>query len=393
MTQGDTIKKVIPYGKHYIDQNDVKSVIKALTSEYITQGPLVDEFEKELAKYFGSKYAVVFNSGTSSLHAAYFAANLHKNDQIITSPLTFVATSNAALYLGAKPLFCDINPYSGNINPLEIEKNLNEDVKAIVPVHYAGNPSNLKRIYKIAKENDLIIIEDAAHAIGANYEGYPIGNCKFSDMVIFSFHPVKHFTTGEGGAVLTNNHDFYERLLRFRGHGITKQGFKYEKDGEWYYEMQSLGYNYRMTDIQAALGLSQIKKLEQFVIRRREIANIYEKNFSNNPYFRTIECNNKESSYHLFPILLDETLKQQKRIIFQKLRNKGLGVQVHYIPVYLQPYYRDLGFKPGLCPFAENFYRKEITIPLFPSLKDEEVEYVINTVDNVLKKFKENIND
>lgn len=309
--------------------------------------------------------------------------NLVKGQEIITSPITFAATSNAALYLGARPVFCDIESKTGNINTSLIQ--LNNKTKAIVPVHYAGNPSDLKRVYDLARKNDICVIEDAAHAIGANYKGEKIGGCKYSDMTIFSFHPVKHITTGEGGAVLTNNPDFYDRMIKFRSHGINKEKFQFKADGDWYYEMQFLGYNYRMTDIQAALGLSQLKKLKKFVRRRREIARIYEESFEGNPNFQTINCENSESSYHLFPILLKDEYKSRKSDIFNKLRNEGLGVQVHYIPVYLHPYYKDIGYHAGSCPTSEEFYQKEISIPIYPAMTDEDVDYVIKTLKNVFK--------
>lgn len=328
---------------------------------------------------------MVFNSGTSALHGAYFAIDLGQSQEIVTSPITFVATSNAALYLGSKPTFCDIESTTGNINPLLIQ--VKKNVKAIVPVHYAGSPVDLKSIYDLAHENDLYVIEDAAHAMGANYNNHTIGSCKYSDMTVFSFHPVKHITTGEGGAVLTNNPDFRDKMLKFRSHGINKDNFQYEPHGDWYYEMEFLGYNYRMTDIQAALGLSQLNKLKGFVKRRRKIAQIYEEIFEGNPYFDTIECINTESSYHLFPILLKDQYKCKKSNIFIQLREKGLGVQVHYIPVYLQPYYKNLGYRGGLCPLAEDFYQREISIPIYPVMSDNDVNYVVNAIYEIFGRL------
>lgn len=381
------IIKFLPYGKHYIDESDINAVIDVLNSDFITQGPIIGEFEKKLADYFQARYAVVFNSGTSALHAAYFAMGLENGDQIITSPITFVSTSNAALYLGAKPIFSDVEEETGNINASIIECKMNDNVKSIVPVHYAGNPVDLKSIHKLSKENDLVLIEDAAHAMGANYNGHQIGSCQYSDMTIFSFHPVKHITTGEGGAVLTNNSDYYDKLLTFRSHGITKENFYSPADGDWYYEMQHLGYNYRMTDIQAALGISQLKKLKNFVERRRKIARIYHEAFEENPYFNVLTTNENDSSYHLFPILLKDEYQKKKKEIFNILKNQKLGVQVHYIPVYLQPYYLNNGYKRGTCPIAESFYEKEISIPIFPAMTDEDIISVINTVLNTFKKI------
>jgi perosamine synthetase len=341
-----------------------------------------------LAEYCGSDYAVVFNSGTSALHSAYFAFGLQKGEEVITSPNTFVATTNAALYLNAVPMFTEIEIETGNMDTSMVEEKITDKTKLIVPVHYSGNPVELKELYKITKRNNLKIIEDAAHSVGAEYNGKKIGNCKYSEMAIFSFHPVKHITTGEGGAVLTNNEDYYEKLLMFRSHGITKKNFINRPIGDWYYEMQYLGYNYRLTDIQAVLGLSQLNKLNKFVKRRREIAHIYDDAFRDNSFFEVIkESKKSKSSYHLYPILLNDEYLEQKSDIFKRLREEGLGVQVHYIPVYLQPYYQKLGYKSGLCPIAENFYHKEISIPIYPSMSHEDQDQVIKRIFKVFNKF------
>ncbi len=378
--------KFLPYGKQYIDEDDIKNVVNVLKADFITQGPKINEFEEKLAEYSGSEYAVLFNSGTSALHGAYFAYGIEKNDEIITSPNTFVATSNAALYLGANPIFSDVELETGNIDVSKVEDKITSRTKIIVPVHYSGNPVDLKELHKIARRNDIKIIEDAAHAIGAKYEGEKIGNSKYSAMTIYSFHPVKHITTGEGGAVLTDDEDYYEKLLMFRSHGITKNNLINESEGDWYYEMHYLGYNYRITDIQAALGISQLKKLDKFIARRREIADLYEKAFKGNPYFDTVQIKeSSESSYHLYPIIIKDEFKDYKGKIFHKLREEGLGVQVHYIPVYLQPYYQNLGYKKNLCPISEDFYRKEISIPMYPSMDNQDVEHVIKKVFNVFK--------
>lgn len=380
------IIKFLPYGKQYIDSTDIESVVNILKSDFITQGPKIHEFEEKLAEYCGSKYAVAFNSGTSALHGSYFALGLQKHDQIITSPNTFVATSNAALYLDAEPIFSDVEKETGNLDFSKVEEKITKETRIIVPVHYSGNPADLKELSEIAEDNNVKIIEDAAHSIGAKYNGEKIGNSIYSDMTILSFHPVKHLTTGEGGLVLTNKEEYYDKLKMFRSHGITKNQFFNEPEGDWYYEMHYLGYNYRITDIQAALGLSQLNKLDKFIKRRREIAKMYNNAFDNNPFFKTItekEC--CESSYHLFPILIEDEFKNNKREIFSNLRNEGLGVQVHYIPVYLQPYYQKLGYKKGLCPVAEDFYHREISIPMYPTMDDEDVDYVI---DKLFKVFE-----
>lgn len=380
--------KFLPYGKQYIDENDINDVVKVLKSDFITQGPKIGEFEEALAQYCGSKYAVAFNSGTSALHGAYFASGLEKGDEIITSPNTFVATSNAALYLNAKPVFCDVEKETGNLDVSKVEEKITEKTKLIVPVHYSGNPVDLKELYKIAEEQDVKIIEDAAHALGAKYNGEKIGNSRYSQMSILSFHPVKHITTGEGGAVLTNNEDCYEKLLMFRSHGITKNHFVNEPDGDWYYEMHYLGYNYRITDIQSVLGLSQLKKLDNFVERRREIAKLYEAAFEGNSFFETIvEKDCCESSYHLYPILIKDEYKDRKKEIFSKLREEGLGVQVHYIPVYLQPYYQKRGYEKGLCPVSEDFYHREISIPMYPTMDEGDIDYAVEKVFKVFESL------
>ncbi|WP_407393600.1 UDP-4-amino-4,6-dideoxy-N-acetyl-beta-L-altrosamine transaminase [Methanobrevibacter sp.] len=377
------ISKFLPYGKQTIDDEDIEEVVKTLRSDFITQGPKIEEFEKDIAKYCGAKYAVAFNSGTSALHGAYFALGLEKGDEMITAPNTFVATANAGLYLGANVKFADIEKETGNIDVSKIETS--ENTKLITPVHYSGNPVDLKEISAI---ENVKIIEDGAHALGAKYNGKKIGCLTYSEMAMFSFHPVKHITTGEGGIIVTNNEEYFERLQLFRSHGITKSNLINESHGDWYYEMQYLGFNYRITDIQCALGVSQLKKLDSFVKARRKIANTYNELFEGNPYFDvTIEKENRESAYHLYPILLKDNLVKNKKEIFAKLRANGLGVQVHYIPVYKQPYYQKLGFKNDLCPVCEEFYAKEMSIPMYPTLTDEDIEFVNETLNNVLGEF------
>ena len=343
------ISKFLPYGKQTIDDNDIEEVVKTLKSPLITQGPKIEEFEKDIAKYCGAKYAVAFNSGTSALHGAYFALGIGKGDEVITSPNTFVATSNAALYLGASVNFGDVELQTGNLDSSKIE--ISDKTKLISPVHYSGQPVDLKEFSEIAEENDVKLFEDSAHALGAKYDGKKIGSLTYSEMAMFSFHPVKHITTGEGGIIVTNDEEYYERLQLFRSHGITKNNLVNESHGDWYYEMQELGFNYRITDIQCALGISQLKKLDYFIESRRKIAKTYDEIFEDNPYFDvTIEKENRESAYHLYPILLKDKYVNNKAIIFAKLRKEGIGVQVHYIPVYKQPYYQNLGFKNNLCP-------------------------------------------
>ncbi len=379
----------IPYSRQWIDDDDINEVTKVLKADFITRGLKTPEFEERLAEFCGAKYCVVFNSGTSALHGAYFVLGLAKGDEFITSPNTFVATSNTGLYLGAKPVFVDVEKDTGNIDVSKIEESITGKTKLIAPVHYSGHPADLEKIHGIAQKNNTFVIEDACHALGAEYKGQKIGSCKYSDMTIFSFHPVKHIATGEGGAVLTNSADYRERLRMFRSHGVTKSKFIDEPHGSWYYEMQFLGYNFRITDIQAALGISQMKKIDLFVKRRRQIAENYNEAFKDNPYFDLpAEKDYARSSYHLYPLRLKDKYKHNKSDIFSNLRERGLGIQVHYMPVYLHPYYRSLGYKKGLCPLAEDFYQREISIPLYPAMKDDDVKKVVNEIIDIIKRKK-----
>lgn len=377
----------IPYGKQFVDETDIEEVNKALKSDWITQGPKIKAFEDSLCQYTGARYAVCVSSGTAALHLACIAAGIKKDDEVITSPITFLATSNSILYCGGKPVFSDVEKETENIDPEKIKQIITDKTKAIIPVHFSGHPCRMQQLYEIAKENNLIIIEDAAHALGAKYRDtnkddfIQIGSCTNSDMTTLSFHPVKHITTGEGGAILTNNEIFYKRLLIHRNHGIERESFINNPDGEWYYEMQLLGYNYRITDFQAALGSSQLKKITGIVKRRREIADIYNGHFSDNPYFTTPqEMDYAYSSYHLYIIRLKECHINKRSELFSKLKEAGLGVQVHYIPVYFQPFYQQLGYKKGICPNAENYYSQAITIPLYPSMRDREIDEVIEII-------------
>lgn len=368
----------IPYNRQWIDEDDINSVVEVLRSDSITQGPEIEIFEKNLAGYCGSKYAVTFSSGTAALHGAYFSAGINSGDEVITSPLTFSATSNAALYLNAVPVFTDIESDTGNIDISLIEKSVTKKTKVLVPVHYSGHPVDLEPVYDLANRNNLVVIEDACHALGAKYKGQRTGNCRFSDMTVFSFHPLKHITTGEGGAVLTNNEELYKKLVLFKEHGITKNDFINKSQGDWYYEMQFLGYNYRMTDFQAALGNSQLGKLDFFISTIQKIAHYYKEAFNNNPYFDIpVEKEYAFSSYHIYPIRLRDKYMGIKDTIFRKLRHRGIGVQSHYIPVYTHPYYHGLGYRTGLCPLAEDFYKREISIPIHPSMIDEDMKYVV----------------
>ena len=328
---------------------------------------------------------MAISNGTAALQAAYFAAGIGPGDEIITSPITFAATTNAAIWQGAKSVFVDIEKSTGNLDANLIEEKITDKTKAIVAVDYSGLPCDYGALKKIAKKYKLLLINDAAHSLGAEYKNKKIGS--LADLTILSFHPVKSITTGEGGAVLTDNEDFYKKLFLFRGHGIIKdsKNFRNESPGPWYYEMQELGLNYRITDFQAALGTSQLKKLPEFMSLRRKIAKFYSKKLSGIKNLTlSSEFADRKSSQHLYPIRLLGKLQSRRREVFEKLQKAGIGVQVHYIPVYWHPYYQKLGYKKGLCPVAEDFYLSEISIPIYPSLKVANQRTIIRELKNIL---------
>ncbi len=382
--------KLLPYGHQWIDEEDIKVVIEVLRSDWITQGPKVAEFEKEFTRYVGARYAVAVNSGTAALHSACFATQIEKGDEAITTPITFAASANCVLYQGGTPVFADIGSDTLNIDPVEIRKKITKKTKTLIPVDFTGLPVDLEEIQKIARENNLTIIEDASHALGATYKGSKIGS--ISDMTIFSFHPVKHITTGEGGMITTNNKEYYERLKLFRTHGITKDRDKLLKyDGPWYYEMQELGYNYRLTDFQCALGLSQLKKIDSNLTKRREIVKAYNSKFKDMPEIKIPQINPATSNpaWHLYIIQLNlEKLKVGRREIFEALKEENIGVNVHYIPVHLQPYYQKrFGYYKGDFPKAENYYSRAITLPVFPKMSDKDIDDVIAAVKKVINYY------
>ncbi len=376
---------MIPYGHQSINAADLKAVRKVLLSEWLTQGPEVSNFEKALTDYTGARYAVVFANGTAALHAAYYVTGLKPGDEFITTPLTFAATANAGLYLGAKPVFADIN-HQGNLDPVAVAQKITAKTKMIAVVDYAGLPVDLRAFKTLAKKHNLILIEDACHALGAEYQGKKIGS--ISDMSIFSFHPVKSITTGEGGAVLTNNKKYYDQLIMFRTHGLTKDPTCLTKKspGDWYHEMQMLGFNYRLTDLQAALGTSQMRRLDRFIAAREKIAARYDKELSGlaDHIILPPRSTQKRSSWHLYCIRLTTALANKRSTIFQELRAAGIGVQVHYIPVYFHPYYQGLGYAKGLCPKAESWYESAISLPIFPELTKHQQDIVITTVRKIL---------
>lgn len=382
--------KHYPYGKHHITEEDIEAVKQALQADFITQGPRSRKFEEALAEKVNARFAVTFSSGTAALHAAYFALDIKAGSEFITTPMTFAATANAGLYIGLKPVFCDIDPETGNMDPGSLESLINERTRFIVPVHYAGHPADLEALSGIAKKHDLLMVEDACHAPGAKYKDHKIGAGQFSELCMFSFHPVKHIAAGEGGAVTTNEEKYYKRLIQFRNHGITREDFVYPSEGAWYYEMQFLGYNYRMTEFQAALAHSQLGNLDGNVERRREIAAYYNRAFKDQEWFYTpVERDWAYSSYHLYPIRLKEKWVPSKKEIFDRMLETGLGVQTHYIPVYRHPYYRENGYKETRCEKAEAFYRSEISIPMYPALTDEDLEEIINRIRKVFSDHQD----
>lgn len=379
----------LSYGKQFISEEDIAKVVETLRSPYLTQGPTIKEFEEKIAKVVGAKYAVAFTNGTAALHGACFAARIGEGDEVITTPLTFAASANCVRYCGGTVVFADICPDTYNIDPEQIRKQITERTKAIIPVDFTGQPAKLDEIMKMAKEHNLVVIEDAAHSLGATYQGKPVGS--IADMTMFSFHPVKHITTGEGGIIATDSEEYYQRLLLFRSHGITRDTalLQRKSEGPWYYEMQDLGYNYRMTDIQAALGISQLSSLVQFVARRRQIASLYNKQLAHLPLVLPYQASEGESSWHLYVIQLQlEKLRVGRKEIFEALVAENIGVNVHYIPVHLQPYYQAAGYEAGLAPQAEALYERIITLPLFPTMSDDDVFDVVKAVEKVMKAYE-----
>lgn len=361
------------YGRQSIDAEDRKAVADVLEGDYLTCGPNVRAFEQVISDYTGAKYCVAVSNATAGLHLAVLALGLGEGDEGITSPITFLSSANCLLFAGAKPVFADIDPATGNIDPTEIRRQITPNTRVLIPVHFAGQSCDMESIAEIAREHDLAVIEDAAHAIGSDYRGMKVGSCRWSDMTIFSFHPVKTITTGEGGAITTNSRELYEKLLALRAHGMHKDG---PMADTWEYEMRDLGFNYRLTDIQAALGVSQLKKLEKFKKRRREIVDFYNKNLGL-PHLEEAEFSH--ACFHLYPVLVPN-----RREFYHKAREAGLNLQVHYIPVHLQPYYRKLGYAPGQYPKAEAYYERCISLPLYPSLTDDDLREIVSRIKGIL---------
>lgn len=365
----------IPYSHQCINENDLNAVKNALRADYLTTGPKITEFEDVVKKYVGAKYAVACANGTAALHATMFAADIKPGDEVITTPITFAASSNCALYMGATPVFADINPKTYNIDSADVERKITNRTKAIVAVDFTGQPCELDELREIAQKHNLVLVEDGAHSLGAEYKGRKVGT--LADMTTFSFHPVKHITTGEGGMIVTNDEGFYIKLRRFVTHGITRDESELlHHDGPWYYEQQFLGYNYRITDFQCALGISQMNRLDWFLDRRREIAKRYDAAFDTcNSIIIPYQMQNVNNSYHLYVVWV-----KNRKEVFSKMREAGIGVNVHYIPVYHHPYYRQNGYEDIFLENAEHFYQGCISLPVYPDLKDEQQNYVIETL-------------
>jgi UDP-4-amino-4,6-dideoxy-N-acetyl-beta-L-altrosamine transaminase len=385
---------MIPYGKQDVDEHDIQAVLEVLRSDWLTQGPEIERFEQEVARYCGARYAVAVCNATAALHIACLAAGLKPGDSLWTSPNTFVASANCALYCGARPDFVDIDPMTYNLSvealeqKLEAAKRAGRLPKVVVPVHFAGQSCDMDKIAALRDRYGFVLIEDASHAIGGRYRETRVGSCAFSDMTVFSFHPVKIITTGEGGMVLTNRQDLYDRLVRLRSHGITRDPglMQEESHGPWYYQQIELGFNYRLTDIQAALGTSQMRRLDGFVTRRRSLARRYDHMLEGLPLHLPGEAPGVYSAFHLYVIRLKtEAIGKSRRQVFEALRQAGVGVNVHYIPVHTQPYYRQLGFRIGDFPQAEDYYREAISLPLYYGLTEPEQDRVVQALKEIVQ--------
>jgi UDP-4-amino-4,6-dideoxy-N-acetyl-beta-L-altrosamine transaminase len=384
---------MIPYGRQDINEEDIRAVVEVLRSDWLTQGPAVERFEQEVAHYCGAKFAVAVSSATAALHIACLAAGLKPGDNLWTSPNTFVASANCGLYCGAHPDFVDIDPRTYNLSVDALKQKLaraetqGELPRIVIPVHFAGQSCDMDAIAGLGKRYGFTVIEDASHAIGGRYRDTRVGSCAFSDMTVFSFHPVKIITTGEGGMILTNRQDLYEKLVRLRSHGITRDPvlMEGESDGPWYYQQIELGFNYRITDIQAGLGVSQIRRLDEFVARRRSLAARYDTLMRDLPLTLPWQHPDAYSAFHLYVVRLHlDAIGKSHRQVFDEMRQQGVGVNLHYIPVHTQPYYRGMGFKPGDFPEAEQYYREAISLPLYPGLSDSEQDRVAQALKSVL---------
>ena len=381
---------MIFYGRQSINDDDIASVIEILKSDFLTQGPAIERFEKCVAEYCGAKYAVAVTNATSALHIACLSAGLDSSGSLWTSPITFTASANCGRYCGADVEFVDIDKNTYNMSVQVLEEKLQTAKrlpKIVVTVHLAGQSCDMKKIFELAKKYNFTVLEDAAHAVGADYLGAKVGSCKYSDMAVFSFHPVKIITTGEGGMILTNRKDLYEKLLLYRSHCITRNPdwMTHDSDGSWYYQQIDLGFNYRMTDIQAALGFSQMQRLDKFVERRRELAARYDEKLKNLPLKTPCVLPDTNPSWHLYIVRVDfDKVKKTKQQIFDEMKKRGITLNLHYIPVHTQPYYENLGHRPEECPNSLEYYRDAMTLPLYYSLTDEQQDEVVKALSEVL---------
>ncbi len=377
-------ERMLPYGRHEVDEADVQAVVEVLRGDWLTNGPTVARFEGAFAEVVGARFAVAFSSGTAALHAAAYVAGIGPGDEVITSPLTFLASANCILYCGGTPVFADVDPDTLNLDPAAVEAALTPRTKAVLPTHFAGLPCDMEAIHAITRPRNLAVVEDAAHALGAEIGGRPVGG--LSDLTTYSFHPVKHITTGEGGMVTTNETLLAERLRRFRNHGIERE--VRARQATWRQDMVGFGFNYRLTDIQSALGLSQLRRLDARLKRREEIATRYREAFVAMPKLTAAPTREQtRHAWHIYPLRLNgDRLRQDRETIFQALRAENIGVSVHYRPVHLHPYYRDrFGTGPGLCPAAEAAFERLLTLPLFPGMTDGDVADVITAVAKVIR--------
>jgi len=376
---------MLPYGRHCVDEADIAAVVAALRSDWLTTGPIVDEFETAFAKAVDVPHAVAVSSGTAALHAAAFAASIGPGDEVITTPLTFAATANCVRYLGGTVVFADVRPDTLNLDPAKVEACITSRTRAIITVDYAGQPSDLDELDAVSARHALPLIADASHALGATYRGRPVGG--LARMTTFSLHPVKHITTGEGGMITTDDPALATRLRTFRNHGITRE---HQRREDWRYEMAELGYNYRLSDIQSALGLSQLERLPEQIVRRREIATQYTRALAALPEIeRPVVLADRESAWHLYVVRLRlDGLRVGRAEVFRALRGENIGVNVHYIPVPWHPYYERLGFRRGGWPVAEDAYERILSLPIFPAMTDADVEDVVHAVEKVLAHFR-----
>lgn len=382
-------KKMLPYGRQSIDEEDIQTVVEVLRSDWLTTGPKVPEFEGAFAKFVGSSHAVAVSSGTAALHAAVFAADIGPGDEVIVPPMTFAATANVIVYQGGKPVFADVDSDTLLLDPNKAEAKITPRTKAIIAVDYAGQPCDYDSLRRIAKRHNLIIIADACHALGATHKGTKVGT--LADLNVFSFHPVKHITTGEGGMITTDNPKFAERMKIFRNHGITSDHHQRGKQGSWFYEIVELGYNYRLTDFQCALGMSQLNKLGGWVKRRHEIAQQYDDALAEVSGVSPLSVRSDVShAYHLYVVKVDlDRFRMNRAEVFSALRAENIGVNVHYIPVHLHPFYRKrFGTKPGDCRVAENAYERIISLPIFPAMSDQDTEAVRTAIRKVLEYYR-----